>query len=155
MASGGRVFEIEGIVKPVEGSKQGSARGIKMTKRIHVFHLAQEQRIAERTQQLAERKRSEEALRQSETSLREAQHEREVAVVLMDLGMPVMDGPTLLRNLRASHPDLPVIVMSGTLDSAMEPPSAGITATLTKPFRLEQMLTVIAEALHFEPRGHG
>ena len=44
-----------------------------MAEQVGASHVAQEQRIAERTEELAVRKRAEEALRQSESSLREAQ----------------------------------------------------------------------------------
>jgi two-component system, cell cycle sensor histidine kinase and response regulator CckA len=57
-----------------------------MTERISASHLAQEQRIAERTQELAERKRGEEALRRSEASLREAQRIAHLGNWQWDLG---------------------------------------------------------------------
>jgi two-component system cell cycle sensor histidine kinase/response regulator CckA len=76
-----------------------------------------------------------------------SQHEREVALVLTDFAMPVMDGMTTFETVHARRADLPVILMSGELEAGHEPLPPGVTAFLTKPFRLEQLLAVIAEAL--------
>ena len=81
-----------------------------------------------------------------------SQHAREVRVVLTDLAMPVMDGTATLEALRMRFPDLPVIVMSGSLEAGQDRLPAGIAAFLPKPFPLEQLLTVIADALGAEPR---
>ena len=37
----------------------------------------------------------------------------EIDVVLTDLTMPVMDGVTLVRKVRSSNPELPIVVMTG------------------------------------------
>jgi PAS domain S-box-containing protein len=76
-----------------------------------------------------------------------SQHEAEVRLVLSDLGMPVMDGKTTVAALRACRPTLPVIFMSGELDSAGHHLGSNGSAFLQKPFRLEQLLAAIAEAL--------
>jgi CheY-like chemotaxis protein len=81
-----------------------------------------------------------------------SQHAREVRLVLTDLAMPVMDGTATLEALRVRFPDLPVIVMSGSLESDQERLPAGIAAFLPKPFPLDQLLTVIADALKANPR---
>jgi CheY-like chemotaxis protein len=75
------------------------------------------------------------------------QHDRDVRLVLTDVAMPVMDGMEMLTALRSRRPDLPVILMSGTLDTTKSQTPAGVTSLLLKPFRLEQLLTVIAQAL--------
>jgi PAS domain S-box-containing protein len=80
-----------------------------------------------------------------------SQHAREVRLVLTDLAMPVMDGTATLEALRVRFPGLPVIVMSGSLEAGQERLPAGIAAFLPKPFPLEQLLTVIADALGAKP----
>ena len=73
-------------------------------------------------------------------------HQHDVRLVLTDLAMPVMDGTEMLAVLRQRYPALPVILMSGTLGDRPELP-AGVTACLSKPFRLEQLLAVVGTAL--------
>jgi PAS domain S-box-containing protein len=75
------------------------------------------------------------------------QHDRDVRLILTDLAMPVMDGMEMLTALRNRRPELPVILMSGTLDTTKNPMPPGVASLLLKPFRLEQLLTVIAQAL--------
>jgi DNA-binding NtrC family response regulator len=76
-----------------------------------------------------------------------SQHEADVRVVLSDLEMPIMDGKTTVAALRACRPTLPVILMSGELDSAGNHLGGNGNAFLQKPFRLEQLLTAVANAL--------
>jgi CheY-like chemotaxis protein len=75
------------------------------------------------------------------------QHEGDVALVLSDLEMPVMDGETTIAALRACRPGLPVIRMSGELKSGTQNLAANGNVFLQKPFRLEQLLTTIATSL--------
>jgi PAS domain S-box-containing protein len=74
-------------------------------------------------------------------------HGREIRVVLTDVDMPVIDGIELIAKLRSRMPDLPVVVMSGTLDVSKTSLPAGTAGFLTKPFRLEQLLAVISDVL--------
>jgi CheY-like chemotaxis protein len=77
-----------------------------------------------------------------------SQRGAEVRVVLTDISMPVMDGNEFLAALRARRPDLPVILMSGSLEAITGPAPAGVSGFLNKPFRLEELLAVIAQALN-------
>ena len=74
-------------------------------------------------------------------------HEQEVCLVLTDVAMPVMDGLEMMEKLHSRRPNLPVVIMSGTFDVGKAPLPAGAAGFLTKPFRLEQLLAAIAEAL--------
>ena len=71
--------------------------------------------------------------------------ERPPDVVVTDLRMPVMDGMTLLRQLRARDRELPVIVATayGDVASAVEAMRAGATDYLTKPIDFDAMLIII------------
>ncbi|PWU10384.1 MAG: hypothetical protein C5B50_25645 [Verrucomicrobia bacterium] len=71
----------------------------------------------------------------------------DVRLVLTDVAMPVMDGREFLAALRTRRPDLPVIFMSGSLEISKGPLPAGVGALLNKPFRLEELLAVIGQAL--------
>lgn len=77
-------------------------------------------------------------------------------VVLMDLYMPGMDGLQAIIRLKAEHPNARVIAVSGggfreandVLGMARE---RGASATLAKPFELEQLLRTVADVLRQEP----
>ncbi|MEM7245427.1 MAG: response regulator [Acidobacteriota bacterium] len=72
-------------------------------------------------------------------------------VVLLDLVMPNKEGIETLRELRQLRPAMPVIAMSGTGSDNLAMASAlGATATLSKPFRKEQLLAVVESALTLE-----
>jgi DNA-binding NtrC family response regulator len=73
----------------------------------------------------------------------------QIAVMLLDLVMPDMDGLQVLAKLRASHPDLPVIVLTakGGIDSAVEAMRAGANDFLVKPASPERITVSIRNAL--------
>jgi len=57
-------------------------------------------------------------------------------ILVTDLMMPRMDGATLIRCLRATHPALPVIVMTGHApagEAELHGPARGATRMLLKP----------------------
>ncbi|MBI3416215.1 MAG: response regulator, partial [Verrucomicrobia bacterium] len=78
-------------------------------------------------------------------------HGHDVRLVVSDLSMPMMNGVTLLATLRARRPDLPVVLMSGELDARKANATDGVAAFLAKPFRLEQLLAAVADALKRTP----
>jgi DNA-binding response OmpR family regulator len=62
-------------------------------------------------------------------------------VILLDIGMPVLDGFGACRQIRATYPLVPIVIVSGHTDedavrSAFE---AGATDYLTKPFTPSQL----------------
>jgi two-component system response regulator AtoC len=68
-----------------------------------------------------------------------------VAVALVDLRMPDVDGLEVLRRIRAADPDCQVILMTGhaSIDTAIEAIKHGAMDYLSKPFdfdRLEELL---------------
>lgn len=75
-----------------------------------------------------------------------------VDLVLTDLLMPDRDGIEVIRELRESRPDLPVVAMSGggRIPAALYLKLArdlGAKAILEKPFSNQQLLLTIALAL--------
>ncbi len=73
----------------------------------------------------------------------------QIQLMLLDLVMPDMDGLTVLAKLRASHPDLPVIVLTakGGIESAVEAMRAGANDFLVKPASPERITVSIRNAL--------
>jgi two-component system OmpR family response regulator len=68
--------------------------------------------------------------------------------VILDLGLPLVDGPTVLQNLRASGDDLPVLVLTALdrLDSRITLLNAGADDYMTKPvdfYELEARLRAV------------
>ncbi|MGH8483083.1 MAG: sigma-54-dependent transcriptional regulator, partial [Pseudomonas sp.] len=68
-----------------------------------------------------------------------------VDIVLLDLGLPGMDGIATLEGLRKCRPNLPVIMISahGDTRAAVQAVKGGATDYLTKPFELDDLLATI------------
>ena len=78
-----------------------------------------------------------------------AAHRQEIAVVLTDMMMPVMDGTALIAALRRLDPGIRIIGASG-LNShadAVRGVIAGLDYFLTKPFTAETLLNMVAKVL--------
>src|SRR3546814_18032466 len=63
-------------------------------------------------------------------------------VVVLDLGLPVLDGLTVLRRWRAAGRNMPVLILTAR-DSWHEKVAgidAGAAAYLTKPFHMEEQI---------------
>jgi len=78
-----------------------------------------------------------------------AQHKNEISVVLMDMMMPVMDGPTTIRTLQKIKPQAKIIAISGlaSSDKVSVAKSAGAKAFLSKPYTAQELLKTIREVL--------
>ena len=70
-------------------------------------------------------------------------------VIISDIRMPQMDGMTLLNEVHASHPLLPVIIMTAhsDLDSAVNAYQKGAFEYLPKPFDIDEAVTLSQRAL--------
>jgi two-component system OmpR family response regulator len=62
-------------------------------------------------------------------------------IAILDLGLPMVDGLTLLKQVRVSHPDLPVIILTALdkLDSRVAGLMAGADDYMTKPFDFPEL----------------
>ena len=78
-----------------------------------------------------------------------AASDKPVDLVVSDVIMPEMDGPTLLKELRRTKPDLKFIFMSGYPDDAFKNTLDPDTefAFLQKPFSLVQLATKVKEQI--------
>ncbi|MBX3578007.1 MAG: response regulator [Rhizobiaceae bacterium] len=72
-----------------------------------------------------------------------------VDIVVSDVVMPEMDGPTLLRELRKVRPDIKFIFVSGYAEDAFARnlPADAKFGFLPKPFSLKQLATVVKDVL--------
>jgi two-component system, cell cycle sensor histidine kinase and response regulator CckA len=74
----------------------------------------------------------------------------EVDLVVSDVVMPEMDGPTLLRELRRRNPGLKIIFVSGYAEDAFQkhlPADGEQFMFLAKPFTLKQLVNAVKETL--------
>jgi two-component system cell cycle sensor histidine kinase/response regulator CckA len=81
----------------------------------------------------------------------EALEERNGAIdlVVSDVVMPEMDGPTLLKAMRERNPELKIIFVSGYAEDAFEKslPANQQFAFLPKPFTLSQLVAAVKETM--------
>jgi len=70
-------------------------------------------------------------------------------VIISDIKMPQMDGMTLLNEVHATHPMMPVIIMTAhsDLDSAVNAYQKGAFEYLPKPFDIDEAVTLTQRAL--------
>lgn len=76
-------------------------------------------------------------------------HQTEVQVVLTDLMMPLLDGRSFVRDVRALHRSLPIMAMTGVGDSTAldELRQLGVDVQLTKPFTADALLRTVHRSL--------
>lgn len=70
-----------------------------------------------------------------------------IDLVLLDLRMPGMGGIEVLKSIRKSHPDLPVIILTALTDKKQECEKLGIEAYVTKPYSLEELYKHITRVI--------
>ena len=73
------------------------------------------------------------------------QHNKEIAVVLTDMMMPVMDGPTTIRMLQCINPDVKIIAASGVahLGAPAKVAEMGVRHFLPKPYTAQTVITTL------------
>jgi CheY-like chemotaxis protein len=78
-----------------------------------------------------------------------ARHAEEIQLVIVDLGMPGMDGSETFRRIKEIRPTVRALLMTGLPHSpeAQEALRAGFVGVIQKPFRLEEMSEKIRYAL--------
>jgi len=73
-----------------------------------------------------------------------------VDLVVSDVVMPEMDGPTLLKEMRKRKPELKIIFVSGYAEDAFQkhlPEQGEQFAVLPKPFTLKQLVAAVKETM--------
>ena len=138
---------VELAARPAEPEPEAAQKGADLTGRGTLLLVEDEEAVrafaaralASRGYQVLEAGSGVEALEVME------EHGGEVDLVLSDVVMPEMDGPTLLRELRAAHPDIKVIFMSGYAEEAFAKnlPEGANFGFLPKPFTLKQLIEAV------------
>jgi two-component system KDP operon response regulator KdpE len=78
-------------------------------------------------------------------------------LVILDLGLPDMQGLELLRQIRMQREDLPIVVLSSRGDEAakVEALDLGADDYVTKPFGMDELLARMRTALRHQLQVHG
>ncbi len=78
-------------------------------------------------------------------------------LVILDLGLPDMQGLELLRQIRAAREDLPIVVLSSRGDEVAKVAALdqGADDYVTKPFGMEELLARIRAALRHQLQVRG
>jgi two-component system cell cycle sensor histidine kinase/response regulator CckA len=80
------------------------------------------------------------------------EHGPSIELVVSDVVMPEMDGPSLLRELRKTQPHLKIIFVSGYAEDAFKKnlPEGETFAFLPKPFSLKQLVQAVKDTMESE-----
>lgn len=73
-----------------------------------------------------------------------------IDILITDVVMPGMDGPTMIREVRKSHPDMRVVFISGYTEDSFRQrldEDAGDIHFLPKPFTLDQLASKVKEIM--------
>ena len=75
----------------------------------------------------------------------QAIEQQPVDLLLLDLGLPIKDGWTVLQEMRAQHPDLPIIIVTAMTDERdrQRVLQLGANDYLPKPFKFSDLLAKI------------
>lgn len=78
-----------------------------------------------------------------------SEHRGEIALVLTDMMMPIMDGVATIKALRSIDPGIRIIAASGLTanGSVAKAADLGITDFLAKPYTVEEMVRLVAKLL--------
>ena len=78
-------------------------------------------------------------------------------LIILDLGLPDIQGHELLRTIRARNESVPIVVLSSRGDEAgkVQALDLGADDYLTKPFGLDELLARMRAALRHQLQVHG
>ena len=80
----------------------------------------------------------------------EAFGEREVDIVLLDVGMPGMNGYRVAEEMRKLRPDVPILFITGWGSDDIDQErvvSLGVDSVISKPFEPQELLQQMREAM--------
>jgi len=78
-------------------------------------------------------------------------------IIILDLGLPDIEGHDLLRTIRAKNESVPIVVLSSRGDEAgkVQALDFGADDYVTKPFGMDELLARIRAALRHQLQTHG
>ncbi|WP_083636976.1 PAS domain-containing protein [Leptolyngbya sp. 'hensonii'] len=81
-----------------------------------------------------------------------AQHQAEIAVVLLDIMMPNMDGLTAIRTLQQINSRVKIIASSGLDSNRQKVMAAGVKTFLSKPYTIQELLMAVQTLIAIDPQ---
>ncbi len=81
------------------------------------------------------------------------QYGKEIAVILLDMAMPNMDGMTCFSELKRMNRDVKVILSSGYSQADTGEWCAGLSGFIQKPYRPEMLKNMLLEVINTSERG--
>jgi two-component system, cell cycle sensor histidine kinase and response regulator CckA len=78
-----------------------------------------------------------------------ASHPGDIDLLLTDVRMPGMDGPTLTREMRAFHPESKVVYMTAYSPDELDE-SLSLEVILQKPFGIQDLFDTVSQLLNTE-----
>jgi len=117
-------------------------------KEIKILLVDDEERFLSTTRKLLERKGLQVSTAMSGWEAVEKLETENVHVVILDVKMPGMDGIATLKAIKARHPLVEVIMLTGhaTVDSALDGLKSGATDYLMKPTDIDELVSKAEEA---------
>ena len=83
-----------------------------------------------------------------EAGLETLEGRTDISLIVTDVMMPVMDGPTMVREIRKAHPAMPVLFMSGYAEEQLRKMiDLDNIAFLPKPFSVQQLAGAVRDIL--------
>jgi two-component system response regulator AtoC len=68
-------------------------------------------------------------------------------LLLLDLGLPDITGEAVAEGVRATHGDVPILVMTADGRAAEKAERVGAIGYLSKPFELDELIAVVKRTL--------
>jgi len=83
--------------------------------------------------------------------------QRDYSLIITDVMMPRLGGLDLLKNLKVSRPEIPVVIITGfaTTDITIQSLKLGAVDFITKPFRLSEIFFTVKRILDIQGREKG
>lgn len=77
----------------------------------------------------------------------EAAQRQPFDLLVTNMNLPDIKGQEVIERVRRSHPDIPIIVVSGSPEAQAEAREMGVERFLAKPFRTEELRRMVEETL--------
>jgi len=76
----------------------------------------------------------------------EAAQRRSPDLLIVNMNLPDARGTEVMERVRRFHSGIPIILVSGSPESEAEGREAGVDRFLAKPFRMEELRSMVGEA---------